>query len=99
MNNRTREQTVQRTSLASVESKLEKDGFYIFTAEESLAAGEETPGRTAEQRATSKYVISEQAEKKPGSEPGIAPFAATAQKEKFDIPTTKIGRASGRERV
>ncbi|MGV7930320.1 MAG: AAA family ATPase [Spirochaetota bacterium] len=88
MNNRTREQTVQRTSLASVESKLEKDGFYIFTAEESLAAGEETPGRTAEQRATSKYVISEQAEKKPGSEPGIAPFAATAQKEKFDIPTT-----------
>ncbi|HSV97665.1 MAG TPA: AAA family ATPase [Spirochaetota bacterium] len=88
MTNRIREQAMQKTSLASVESRLEKDGFYIFTAEESLTAGEETHGRTAEERSSSKYVISEQAEKKPGSETGIAPFTVSAQKENFDIPTT-----------
>ncbi len=66
-----------------------KAGFRSFHCRHDARGRRDSPpGRTAEQRATSKYVISEQAEKKPGSEPGIAPFAATAQKEKFDIPTT-----------
>lgn len=77
-----------RSDPASVESHLEKEGFYILTTEDTLAPkkGFFDKDRQQAQKPVSKYVITEQTEKKPGLEPLAAP--KTAEKVKYDIPTT-----------
>jgi MoxR-like ATPase len=88
MDTRQSEQNKQKTSLANVESLLEKEGFFVLTSEDTIAPKKETPGKPASVKPSSKYVISEQAEKKPGVAPVITPLPPSVQKESFDIPTT-----------
>lgn len=89
MNTKTKDAAILKNNLASVESLLEKEGFYIFSNDESLTPQKESAERRlAAQRIQTRYVVTEQAEKMPGGEPGIATYTTPIQKETYDIPTT-----------
>jgi MoxR-like ATPase len=86
MNAKPTDKTTAKNNLSNIESLLEKDGFFVFTHDESI----ETQKKSGERGQTtakiqSKYVVTEEAEKKPGETPLPATAAA---REKYDIPTT-----------
>lgn len=68
---------------------MEKEGYYVLTSEDSLPQQNDSGGKQQTlPRSQSRYVISEEAEKKPGMEPGIAPYGTAIQRQKYDIPAT-----------
>lgn len=87
MNYKERDQAPHKASTARVESLLEKEGYFVFAAEDSLAKMQETAEQPAEVKKGSRYVVTNEAEKKPGGT-GIGPFATTLQREEYDIPST-----------
>ena len=106
MNTKTKDAAILKNNLASVESLLEKEGFYIFSNDESLTPQKESAERRlAVQRIQTRYVVTEQAEKMPGGEPGIAVY--NADPERPMISTTdylkwhmdRISNVIGREEI
>ncbi len=88
MNFKDRDQAPHKAASARVESLLEKEGYFVFAPEESLAKMQEAADQaSAGGKKESRYVVTDEAEKKPGSS-GLGQFTTTLQKETFDIPTT-----------
>jgi MoxR-like ATPase len=87
METRPKDQQRQKKDITTVESLLERDGFYVFTPDESLTPSRETAVKPPSKE-PSRYVITEQVEKKPGEAPVVTPSVTVAPKQKYDIPTT-----------
>ncbi len=89
MDTKAKEQSRQKSSHASIETLLEKEGYFVLSSEDTLAPRKDAAEKSQPaHKVTSKYVITELAEKKPGIAPIIAPITPSVQKEKYDIPTT-----------
>jgi MoxR-like ATPase len=78
-------------SQSSIESILEKDGYYTFTQTDSITMPNDSDERTpSRDDAKSSHVITEQAEKKPGREPIVVNIPPRQDTDEYDI-TTIIG--------
>ncbi|HDP81162.1 MAG TPA: hypothetical protein ENN21_10020 [Spirochaetes bacterium] len=72
-----------------LESLLLNDGYCVVSADVPAAGKkelQEAPAQTS--ITTSRHVVSDEAEKKPGAETGIPTLTSVIDKQKFDIPTT-----------
>ncbi len=72
-----------------MESLLEKEGFSVFTQDESLTSGhnDDAPRISVKQDQRSRYVVTEQAEKMPGKQPLVVQPPKRAEAEEYDVPT------------
>ncbi len=74
---------------AHLDSVLQGEGYCVVSADVSFLNKREAPEAQPQIYVKpSRHVVSEEAEKKPGAETGIATLTTTIDKQKFDIPTT-----------
>ena len=72
-----------------MESLLENDGFSVFTQDDSPISDQDDESSRGPARGEhrSRYVVTEQVEKKPGREPLSVQVPTRAEAEEYDIPT------------